>query len=146
MQGCDRAQACAAMVDAGSVNVSACVTTCTQMNVAGPPNGGDVILYRSDYVAALTSCVGTAGCADTLSDKAAATCQTTLATSFPASAAVVALCQHLEASSCAQDATPNCLTAFLPYSDPTVQAISACVADPTCTNHVACVAKALTPG
>jgi hypothetical protein len=144
-QACNRAQTCAAMVDGGSVNVTTCMTNCTTTNDEGPPNGGDVVLYRSDYVVALTACVAAADCADTLGDKAADNCQTSLASSFAPSAAVVTLCQHLEASTCMQDMTPECLTAFLPYSDATIQAITTCIADPTCTNHDACVAQALTP-
>ncbi len=144
-QACNRAQTCAAMVDGGSVNVATCMTNCTTTNDEGPPNGGDVVLYRSDYVVALTSCVAAADCADTLGDKAADNCQATLASSFAPSAGVVTLCQHLENSTCTQDMTPECLTAFLQYSDATIQAITACIADPTCTNHDACVAKALTP-
>jgi hypothetical protein len=144
-QACNRAAACAAMVDGGSVNSATCVSNCTTMNEAGPPNGGDVVLYRSDYVTDLTACVVAVDCADTLSDKAADDCQTTLAASFAPSAAVVTLCQRLEASTCSQDVTPDCLTSFLPYSDATVEAITACIADPTCTNHDACVAQALTP-
>jgi hypothetical protein len=144
-QACNRAKTCAAMVDGGSVNVATCMTNCTTNNEAPPPNGGDVVLYRSDYVTDLTSCVASADCADTLGDKAADNCQTALASSFAPSAGVVALCQKLEASACAQDATPDCLTTFLPYSDVTIQAITTCIEDPTCTNHDACVAQALTP-
>ena len=138
-QACNRAAACAAMVDGGSVNSATCMSNCTTMNEAGPPNGGDVVLYRSDYVTDLTACVVAVDCADTLSDKAADDCQTTLAASFSPSAAVVTLCQRLEASTCSQDVTPDCL------SDATVEAITTCIADPTCTNHDACVAQALTP-
>jgi hypothetical protein len=144
-QACNRAESCAAMVDGGSVEVTTCMTDCTSMNEAGPPKGGDIVLYRSDYVVDLTSCIATADCTDTLGDKAANGCQTSLASSFAPSAAVVTLCQKLEASPCAQDVTPDCLTSFLPYSDATIQAITTCVEDPTCTNHDACVLKALTP-
>src|SRR5580704_9667104 len=144
-QACNRAQTCAAMVDGGSVNVATCMTNCTTNNEAPPPNGGDVVLYRSDYVADLTSCVASADRTDTLGDKAADNCQTALASSFAPSAGVVALCQKLEASACAQDVTPDCLTTFLPYSDVTIQAITTCIEDPTCTDHDACVAQALTP-
>jgi hypothetical protein len=144
-QACNRAQTCAAMVDGGSVNVTTCMTNCTTTNEEGPPSGGDVVLYRSDYVVALTACVAAADCTDTLGDKAADNCQSSLAASFAPSAGVVTLCQHLEASSCSQDMTPECLTAFLQYSDATIQAITACIGDPTCTNHDACVAQALTP-
>ena len=109
-RACNRAAACAAMVDGGSVNSATCMSNCTTMNEAGPPNGGDVVLYRSDYVTDLTACVVAVDCADTLSDKAADDCQTTLAASFSPSAAVVTLCQRLEASTCSQDVTPDCLT------------------------------------
>jgi hypothetical protein len=144
-QACTRATTCAAMVDGGSVNMATCVSNCTTMNEAGPPNGGDVVLYRADYVVDLTSCIASVDCADTLNDKAADDCQTSLASSFSPSAAVVTLCQKLEASTCSQDVTPDCLASFLPYSDATVQAITTCIEDPTCTNHDACVAQALTP-
>lgn len=144
-QACSRATACATMVDGGSVSMATCVSNCTTMNEAGPPNGGDVVLYRADYVANLTSCIVAVDCADTLNDKAADDCQTSLASSFSPSAAVVTLCQKLEASTCSQDVTPDCLASFLPYSDATVQAITTCIEDPTCANHDACVAQALTP-
>jgi len=143
-QACDRAASCAAMAD-GGLNTTSCVSNCTVTNDEGPPNGGDVVLYRSDYVMALTACVVGTDCADTLADKAANDCQSTLATSFTAPATLVTLCQRVAASSCSQDMVSNCLTAFLPYSDATIQAITACIADPTCTSHDACVAQALTP-
>jgi hypothetical protein len=139
-QACARAQTCAAMVDGGSVNVATCVTNCKTTN-----EKSTLVLCRSDYMADLTACVVAADCADTLADKAATNCQTTLAASFTPSAGVVALCHTLETSTCAQDATTDCLTRLQIFGDPTIQAIAVCVADPTCTNHPACVQKALTP-
>jgi hypothetical protein len=139
-QACSRAQACAAMIDGGSLNVATCNANCKANNEATA-----LVLYRSDYVADLTACVAAANCADTLADRAAAGCQTTLASSFAPSADVVSLCHRLETSTCTQDATNSCLTRLQVYGTPTIQAIAACIADPTCTNHPACVQKALTP-
>jgi hypothetical protein len=139
-QACSRAQACAAMVDGGSLDVTACNTNCQSNNV-----GTALVLYRSDYMADLTACVVAATCADTLADKAATNCQTSLASSFAPSAGVVSLCHQLETSTCTQDMTTDCLTRLQAYGNPTIQAITACIADPTCTNHPACVQKALTP-
>jgi hypothetical protein len=139
-QACSHAQACAVMVDGGSLDATACNTNCQKNNV-----GTALVLYRSDYMADLTACVVAADCADTLADKAAANCQTSLASSFAPSAGVVSLCHQLETSTCTQDTTTDCLTRLQVYGNPTIQAIAACVADPTCTNHPACVQKALTP-
>jgi hypothetical protein len=139
-QACGRAQTCAAMIDGGSVNLATCVTSCETNNAKTT-----LVLDRSDYMADLTSCVVATDCANTLADKAASNCQTTLASSFTPSAGVVSLCHTLEVSTCTQDATTNCLTRLQILGDPTIQAIAACVADPTCTNHPACVQKALTP-
>jgi len=139
------------MVDGGSVNVTDCVINCDEMNESGPPNGTDLVLYRSDYVAALTSCVATATCTETLNDTAVSACQSTLASSFTPSADVVALCNKLMMPTCAQDGDggatqPPCLTQYAPFNDATILAITACIDDPTCSNHVACVVQALTPG
>lgn len=143
--GCSRASQCAAMVDAGQVDVPSCTSTCESQN------SGEEVLYRQDFWAADTSCVSGASCTDTLSGAASTKClNTTLAMLNPDST-VIAFCTALENQSadggCLSPA--GCLASYKAINDATVAALSACIASPTfCSDPDAgqgCIDTALTP-
>jgi hypothetical protein len=113
-------------------------------------SAGTLTLYRSDYVTKLAACETAATCEELLAtdggdDSGLQTCADTALAQITPTAAVSSLCEQLGLSICSGDAVPDCPDTFKVYSDGTVNAVSACIADPTCNNHAACVTTALTP-
>lgn len=112
---------------------------------------GTLTLYRSDYVTRLAACETAASCAELLDTEAGAadsgleTCADSALAQITPTAAVTSLCTQLGLSSCPEDAVPDCPGTFKVYSDGTVNAVSACIADANCNDHAACVTTALTP-
>jgi hypothetical protein len=137
---------CAAVCDreATCLNVAIDASTCHC-------TAGTLTLYRSDYVARLAACESAASCQDLLATDGSApdsgldTCADSALAQITPTAAVAALCTQLGLSICAEDAVPDCPGTFKVYSDGTVNAVSACIADPNCNDHAACVTTALTP-
>jgi hypothetical protein len=133
---CDREATCL------SVAVDASTCQCT---------AGTLTFYRSDYVAKLAACESGASCQDLLSadgsapDSGLETCAEAALAQVTPTAAVTSLCSQIGLSACPGDAVPNCPGTFKVYSDPTVNAVSACIADSNCNDHTACVTTALTP-
>jgi hypothetical protein len=113
-------------------------------------DAGTLTLYRSDYVTRLGACESAATCADLLADGSVAdsgleTCADSALAQITPTAAVTSLCSKLGLSTCPEDVVPDCPGTFKVYSDGTVNAVSACIADPNCNDHAACVTTALTP-
>jgi hypothetical protein len=132
---CNREAACLGVaVDASTCHCSA----------------GTLTLYRSDYVIKLAACESAASCEDLFSDGSVADsgldiCAESALAQITPTAAVDALCSQLGLSTCSGDFVPDCPDTFKAYSDQSVNAVSACIADPHCTNHADCVTTALTP-
>jgi hypothetical protein len=76
-------------------------------------------------------------------DGGAPDCVTSALAGVTPSAEVASLCTAIVNSSCASDATTDCSNTFKAYSDATITALSACIADPNCNNHTTCLETAL---
>ncbi len=147
---------------AGSAGVAAyCSSTCGRLAQCLDAGGGDastcnctpgsLVLYRSDYVAALGACVTNATCSNLLSADAAAPdageagCTIAALEQITPTAAVTAFCSQVGLSNCADDAISACPDTIKVYSDVTVNQLAACVAAPSCSTHLNCITSALTP-
>jgi hypothetical protein len=136
MAGCNRETSCASSVDA-SFPTATCISQCEAANTTDQ-------LYRSDYIAAVTACVGTTACPD--AGSVSASCSATAGSITP-DPAVVSLCTTIENISCINPA--GCLDAYKLLSDQTIAALAACVSSPSmfCANVDAgqgCLEAALT--
>jgi hypothetical protein len=114
--GCNRETACAAAGDA-SFPTATCISTCETANTTDQH-------YRADFIAAVTACVASTACPDAGS----------ISASCSASARAAITPDPGENIACINPA--GCLDAYKLLSDPTIQALAACVSSPStfCTN------------
>lgn len=123
---------------------------------AGPDAGctcnpGELELYRSDYVVNLAACESSATCDELLvadagsPDAGLQACANAVLAQVTPTAAVTSFCAQVGDSTCVDDAITDCPDTIKVYSDVTVTALAACISDPTCADHQACVNTALTP-
>jgi hypothetical protein len=141
---CSHEHDCAASLDAGTVDIAACMSTC-QTTYEGPNATTKSEIFRADYVAALGSCFASAACADVISGTASSKCADSVLTTSPVSAQVGTFCRDYSTSACNFTALPSCDTTFGFFSDAVVQALVACVSGSLpCTsdggaNQVTCI-------
>jgi hypothetical protein len=131
---CDRQAVCY------QVALDAATCNCSQT--------GTLTVYRSDYLANLAACASSASCEDLMtdaSDSGLDTCEESALAQITPTAAVTALCTQVGLSTSCDDAVPDCPDTFKYYSDQAVNAVSACIADPNCNDHTACITTALNP-
>ncbi len=137
------ASLCAATCNRLATCSGTTVTDAAACTCSASATGSQFYLYRSDYVAAVTSCVSAETCSQFLGDAGSPDCVTSALGGITASAEVGTLCMAIGNSTCPSDATTDCPDTFKPYSDVTLAAVSACIADPTCSNHTTCLEAAL---
>jgi hypothetical protein len=143
--GCQHQSDCAAAMDAGVVDVLACVRRCESSQESTV-----VVLYRSDYWVSLTSCVASASCKDVLYAHPESACSDSALLSITPAAEVGPVCEGLFCDpTCATAACTGCLSSYKVLGDPTLQSLLACVSAPSyCSDPDAgagCVSAALTP-
>jgi len=151
-QICNHEQHCAALLDVAPAGLSGCSTSCQTANEASsasPPSE----LLRSDYLDALGSCIASSSCNDALATSEA-TCGEDIVLgnsdagirALTPTPAVAALCHDVQTSQCfaSDSGTQACESAFLFYSDVTLNAAISCFSDATCSAVVACYTAAFT--
>jgi hypothetical protein len=112
---------------------------------------GSLVLYRSDYVDALTACESAAVCSELLQtdggsqDAGLQGCANAVFAQITPTPAVTSFCAQAGDSICSEDAITDCPDQIKVYSDVTVSALASCVADSNCGDHTACFQTALTP-
>lgn len=125
-QTCTHDHDCAAALDAGSVDINGCVSKCQAAN-EGPSATTKSEILRSDYVAALASCLGNAACPDVISNAAATQCTNSVVPAIAPSQGAAAFCDRFATSACNFQPLSSCVTSFKLYSESTLQAAIACL-------------------
>jgi hypothetical protein len=130
-RSCAREGVCAATPDAAAYDVGACTANCDAMEA-------NFVVYRDDYWPAVATCLEGASCLSILANSAQTPCETTAENTLTASATLAAFCTQL--SSCpAGDQIQDCATDLAPYTDATINALSACVTSMGCDGTGTCV-------
>jgi hypothetical protein len=132
---------CAAGAEAGAFDTPGCITT-NKMGLEGTY----MELYRSDVVAAMTSCVAASDCATILGSPQAAIdpCRAAAANSVSPSGAVALFCEKAQQSPCMGDYTATCITDTKSFSDTMVGKLTDCLTK-SCADHESCVRTAAMP-
>lgn len=134
-RSCAREGVCAATPDAAAYDVGACTANCDGMEA-------NFVVYRDDYWPAVATCLEGASCLSILANTAQKPCETTAENTLNASATLAAFCTQL--SSCpAGDQIQDCATDLAPYTDATINALSACVTSMGCDGTATCVSTKL---
>jgi hypothetical protein len=149
-QICNHEQRCATALDASPSGLSGCVTNCQAGNEAATANPPTELL-RTDYVAALGSCIAASSCTDALQTSEATCGESILLGNSDAgihalapTQAVAVFCHDLETSPCtsADSGTQDCVSTFMFYSDVTLTAAISCFSDATCSAVATCYSAA----
>lgn len=134
-RSCAREAVCAASPDAAAYDVAGCTANCDGMEA-------NFAVYRDDYWPAVATCLEGASCLSILGGTAQTPCETTAQNTLTASATLAALCTQL--SSCPpNDQIQNCAVDLSPYTDATINALSACVTSMGCDGTATCVSTKL---
>ncbi len=145
MAGCSRGETCGL----GQNDAGGCASDCQAR--ANPV----AALERADYLASLTSCIGSADCTTLTADggftTAVSACATAAFAAIPQDMALTSLCQTVSCLSCVSAQGRNfdtCLATYGNLSDGTVLALKACLSSNFCSDPDAgtsCEKTALTP-
>jgi hypothetical protein len=149
-QICGHEQDCAAALDASPPGLASCESSCRSANesaAANPPTE----LLRADYVKALGACIASASCDEAL-QTSEASCAAAVVTGadggtpLEPTQAVAIFCRDFESSPClgADAGTADCVSTTMLYSDTTLDAADACLADTSCSIVTTCYTAAFT--